>query len=99
MRLLLVSTPPEDDPCQHGSDGNRCGMRHGGSLSHPFVGPREVTTEDLARAMLACGWCGTSASTTQHAPGHDEEPESDGRHRFRAIHAERFLAALLEPPG
>ena len=55
VRLLLVKTYPGDDPCQYEYPVMRCGLSddmHGvANAHHPFTGPRELTAEDLARAM------------------------------------------------
>lgn len=60
------------------------GHRHPGPSEHwatqyhgqPAPAPEPVSVE-------ACGWCRMPEDVTQHASGHDHEPESNGRHRFR----------------
>lgn len=51
-RLLLVTTPPEDDPCQSIRPGGvPCMDPEREHATHPFVAPRTVTAEHMARAL------------------------------------------------
>ena len=52
---------------------------------------QEARSELDAIRAQRCGWCTMPEDVTQHAPGHDDEPETSGRHRFVA-------AAVLDAP-
>ena len=94
-RLLIVTTPPEDDPCSPCAKPRRDpSHRPGPMYHHPFTGPREVAEADIAAALAVV--FAYNASNASVAPSGSlafgTGPTSYWRDRAEAI-----LAALAAP--
>lgn len=103
MRLLLVATPPEDDPCQQMLvSGWACGVGHLGeddTYGHPFLAPIAITEEDVARALV--GLCrsewdrrGPWTEYFHDRLHQDPDPHCSEDHDAAAV---TILAALAQP--
>lgn len=90
MRLLLVETPPEDDPCQQMLvSGWACGVGHLGEddiYGHPFTAPIAIDEAAIAAALRA--WWDADWQT----PGFRDPGDADWLAEGRSI-----LAALTQP--